>query len=66
MISFGREKHPPNACNRWRHEDPVPLVLTHVVVHEITPVLEGIPRHSHMRRSPLPLAAKDIRLIQAS
>jgi hypothetical protein len=57
----------------------VPSILAHVLVHEITHVLEGVSRHSesgvmkahwdpedfrHMRSS-LPFAAEDIRLIHA-
>ncbi len=69
--------------NRVRASGPAilaPFILAHVLVHEITHVLEGVERHSdagvmkaswnaddfrQMARSPLPFAAEDIHLIQA-
>jgi hypothetical protein len=63
---------------RQLHRNGTRLVMAHVLVHEITHVLEGISRHSstgimktqwnkndffEMRRKPLPFAQEDVNLI---
>jgi hypothetical protein len=63
----------------WRAQpDAIPPVLAHVLVHEITHVLQGVDRHSRtgvmkgawgqddfsaMRKGPIPFAPTDVELI---
>jgi hypothetical protein len=66
---------------RLRQHGPrrLPVVLAHVMVHEITHILQGVPRHSEsgimkprwsnndyteMMYKPLPFAPEDVKLVQ--
>ena len=69
-----------NRIRMHGHESEIPAILAHVLVHEITHILEGCNRHSgsgimkahwdandwrSLRRSPLPFADEDLQRIHS-